>query len=664
MTEALLEDPTATETAAREHEAAVRQLLVDVEQAAARIYAPRTPLSIAGWAEEHRVLPSSSSSEGGRFRCDRIPYLRGIMDALSDPRVPTVVVMKGAQTGGTTVGENWVGWTMDESPAPMLCVWPTEKLLRRWSLTRLDPMIDETPRLAALFARTGLRDSSDALAHKEFPGGTLDLLTARSSSDLRSISAGRIWFSEVDNIIAELAEDGDPIELARSRGETYWDYKEYFESTPTVAGASRIYDELQRSTWNDWHMPCPHCGHVQVLRWRDGMEDGDDDATGIRRFTWEEDSAGEVIPGTVGYTCEANGCFIEERHKAAMLAQGDWIPRFPDRAAVGFHVPAFISPLISWQRIAQRYLRARKSQARMRTFVNNICGLPFAERDGAVSTQFLAARAEVYRARVPDGVRVLSAGGDVQGDSVHLTVWGWGAGEESWLIDWKILEADPSLERTWREVGEYLRTGFPDRAGRQRHIAATCIDAKYQTGNVHRFTRRFAGPNGARAIATQGKEGRGRPVLSDPPAQTRRRSAQRGTRSRMVGIDTVKDLLFGRLQVKEPGPEYVHFPDGLDPAFYAQLTAERLVTEYKNRRPVRVWRKREKDLANEVLDTTVYAYAALVSLGSRVLQDLARLAPASAPAADGSTPDLEPTPPTAPAPRARVRPRVVSRGVY
>lgn len=650
-----------SENSGAESEAYLRLLIGDVESSAERAFAPKSPLSIAEWAEEHRVLPSSSSSEGGRFRNDRIPYLRGIMDALYDPRIQTVVVMKGAQVAGTTIGENWVGWTMDESPAPMLAVWPTDKLLRRWSMTRLDPMIDETPRLARLFNRSGLRDSNDALSHKEFPNGTLDLLTARSSSDLRSISAGRIWFSEVDNIIAELAEDGDPIELARSRGETYWDYKEYFESTPTVAGSSRIFDELQRSTWNDWHMPCPHCDHGQVLRWRDGMEDGDENTSGDRRFVWDEDSAGEVIPGTVCYVCEHCACTIDEWKKTQMLAQGLWIPRHEGRAAAGFHIPAFISPLISWQRIAQRYTRARKNSAKMRTFVNNICGLPYAERDGKVNSSFLAQRAEVYRARVPDGVKVLTAGGDVQGDSVHFTVWGYGAGEESWLIDWKIIEGDPSLEKTWREVGDYLRSGFTDRTGRTRTIAATCIDAKYQTGHVMRFAKRFAGPAGARVIPTQGKEGRGRPVIADPPAATRRRSGGRGIRSRMVGIDTVKDMLAGRLQVKEPGPECVHFPDGLDPAFYAQLTAEKLVTEYKNRRPVRVWRKKEKDLANEALDTTVYAYAALVSLGARVLQDLARLAQAE----PAEVVSLSPT--TAPAPAAArplTRPRVVSKGVY
>jgi terminase, large subunit len=651
----------AIASAAQRHAQAVLTLVEDVQREAQINFAPRTPLSIAEWAEEHRVLPKSSSSEGGRFRNDRVPYLRGIMNALSDPRVPTVVVMKGAQVAGTTIGENWVGWTIDESPAPMLCVWPTEKLLRRWSLTRLDPMIDETPRLARLFGRTGLRDSNDAIAHKEFPNGTLDLLTARSSSDLRSISAARIWFSEVDNIIAELTEDGDPIELARSRGETYWDYKEYFESTPTVAGSSRIYDELTRTTWNDWHMPCPHCKETQVLRWRDGMEDGDENTSGEARFVWDEDSAGEVIPGTVSYICEHCACLISEWKKGWMLERGDWLPRHPGRLAEGFHIPAWISPLISWTRIAQRFSRAKKAESKMRTFVNNICGLPYAERSGKVGASFLQQRAEVYRADVPKGVRVLVAGGDVQGDSVHLTVWGFGAGEEAWLIAWHIVDLDPSLERTWREVSAFLSRGFQDETGRLRYIAATCIDAKYSTGNVHRFCRRFIGPGGAKAIPTQGKEGRGRAVIADPPKETRRR-AGKNIRSRIVGIDTVKDQLFGRLQLKAPGPEYVHFPDGLDPAFYMQLTAEELRTEYRNRRPVRVWRKKAKDLANEVLDTTVYAYAALVSLGPRILQELQKLAqaePADVVSAATSGPTV-----AAAAGRALKRPRTVSKGVY
>jgi len=636
----------------------VTALHSDVLRETQAAFAPRSPLDVGGWSEERRILPKASSSEGGPFRVRRVPYLAGIMDALSNPRVGTVVVMKGAQVAGSTIGENWTGWTMDESPAPMLVVWPTDKLLRRWSLTRLDPMIDATPSLSKLFARTGLRDSNDAIAHKEFPGGTLDLLTARSSSDLRSISASRIWFSEVDNIIAELTEDGDPIELARSRGETFWDYKEYLESTPTVANHSRIYEELTRTTWNDWWMPCPHCKEWQVLRWRDGMEDGDANVAGEARFIWEEDDAGEVVPGTVTYTCEHNACVIDEWKKSSMLAQGEWRPRHPGRQAEGFHIPAFISPLISWTRIAQRYKRAVRSPAKMRTFVNNICGLPYAERTTSVTAHFLRAREEVYRAEVPKGVRVLSAGGDVQADSVQFAVWGWGAGEESWQIEWHRVEGDPALERTWRDVRAFLDKTFLDESGRARVLSAVCIDANYQGAHVHKFAARYVGPNGLRVIPIVGRAGRGRPVLADAPAETRRR-ARRFKPARVVGTDTVKDLLFGRLQVKTPGPEYVHFPRGLDPAFYEQLTAEELRTVYRKKRPMRVWEKKSKDLANEALDMTGYAYAALTSLGPRVLSDLAKLAVQEAQPTTGELPA-----PVKPKPAKLAKPRVVSKGVY
>lgn len=646
------------------NEADARALRDDVITEAFAAYAPRLSISIADCAEQRRILPSSSSSEGGPFRNRRVPYLRGIMDALSNPRVPTVVVMKGAQVAGTTIGENWVLWTMLESPAPMLSVWPTEKLMRRWSLTRLDPMIEMTPELARLFDRTGLRDSNDAIAHKEFPGGTLDLLTARSSSDLRSITAARIWFSEVDNILAEIIDEGDPFELARSRGETYWDYKEYFESTPTVAGHSRIWDELTRTTWNDWWMPCPHCKEYQVLVWRDGMEDGDLDRAGERRFIWERDGAGEVIPGSVTYACSKNGCAIEEHWKTWMLERGEWRPRHPDRLAAGFHIPAFISPLISWTRIAQRFQRATRSQARMRTFVNNICGLPYAEKTRSLTAHFLKQREEDYGADVPDGVQVLVAGADVQSDRVEVCVWGYGAGEEAWVIEWGIINGEPGLARTWRDVSAFLRKGFVDVQGRTRHIAATCMDANYQSARVHRFAAAFVGPNGAKVIPIIGRDGRGRPVLADPPPPSKRRRTKRRRPSRVVGTDTVKDLLSDRLLVAKksapgvPAPEHVHFPTGLDPTFYEQLTAEELRTVYRKKRPVRVWEKKKQDLANEVLDMAVYAYAALVSLGTRIISDLAKLA--------NQTESGEEAPPVKAAarPATKKAPRVYSKGVY
>ncbi len=635
-----------------------------VIQEAQLFFSPRTMRGIAETADAVRILPSSTSSEGGPFRTSRVPYMRKIMDALQNPRVQTVVVMKGAQTAGTTIAENWILWTMLESPSPMLAIWPTEKLLQRWSLTRLDKMIESTPELKRLFNRSGLRDSNDSIAHKEGPGWTLDLLTARSSSDLRSISARRLWFSEVDNVIQEIASDGDPFELARSRGETFWDYKELFESTPTEAGHSRIWAELIRTTWNDWWQACPHCGLEQVFVWSDGMEDGDLNRSGSRRFVWERDKHGEVIPGSVTYACQ-NGCSIEEHHKVRMLAAGEWRPRHPERtSAEGFHIPAWISPFISWTRIAQRFMRATKVEARMRTFINNICGLPYTPSAGRVlQPHFLRSREEEYDAPCPSGVRVLVASCDVQADRIEVMIVGYGAGEEAWVIEWAQLDGEPALSQVWRDLGAFLRSTWTDASRKKRSVSAVCIDARYQSERVHRFAANWVGDNGARAIPIVGVDGRPRPVLATPPPSKRRR-AQKRKPARQVGTDTVKDLLVERLAIKEPGPGYIHFPEGLDPAFYEQLTSEELRTEYRKKRPVRVWRLKREGLANEALDLSVYAYAALTSLGSRVLADLSRLAreqvsgerikesatPAAADSGKGGT-----------TPRAQRRSRVISQ---
>jgi hypothetical protein len=62
---------------------------------------PDPLLTVSEWADRYRVLSQRASSEPGRWRTDRTPYLRELLDALS-PSSPyqRVVLMKGAQVGG------------------------------------------------------------------------------------------------------------------------------------------------------------------------------------------------------------------------------------------------------------------------------------------------------------------------------------------------------------------------------------------------------------------------------------------------------------------------------------------------------------------------------------------------------------------------------------
>src|SRR5262245_11876428 len=99
---------------------------------------PDPLLSVSQWADEHRVLPGKAASEAGRWRTSRTPYLREIMDCLSEHHpAQDVVFMASIQVGKSEAGLCWIGYGIDQAPAPMLVVLPTVLVGERWSRQRL-----------------------------------------------------------------------------------------------------------------------------------------------------------------------------------------------------------------------------------------------------------------------------------------------------------------------------------------------------------------------------------------------------------------------------------------------------------------------------------------------------------------------------------------------
>jgi phage terminase large subunit GpA-like protein len=635
------------------------------------VFAPPPVLSVSQWADRHRVLSSKSSAEPGRYETDRIPYLRAIQDTLGDVVSGEVIVAKSAQVGLSTVSENYIGYVIDQDPSGILVVWPTEKALRNWSTLRLQELIDLTPELARRFPHSGRRSSDDAIERKIFPGGYLAALSAKSTADLRSFSARRATGEEIDEWDPDVSEQGDPLELLRARIRTFWNGKLFLISTPTRARASRIWSELETSSWNEFWVPCPHCDDYQTLRWIDEEKFGHP-KPGTYRLLFERDAGGELIPGTCRYVCDSCGCEIEERHRSGMLERGEWRPRFPDRQPrkTGYHVNTLYSPLVSWDKFAEAFIGAVKDPAKMITFVNTWQGLPYEEDTESLDQHFLKRRATTFpRGRtaeeivLPRGVGLLTAGVDVQGDRLELFLWGWGAGERAWVYDWRQLDGDPARPDVWRELDELLLQAWPHEDGAQLHVAAAAIDAGYLTEQVWKFcharTRR-------KIIATVGRDGRGRKLIEAPSPDRLKRSKATKKPMHVIGVDTGKDMLFARLRITDATqPGYIHFSDALDPAFYEQLTAEQLVTKYIRKRPVRVW-ELKRGHRNEALDGAILNLAALYFLGPAVVASLETLAgrlsqhgqtlraqvAAGAPAGSGILPSA--------APRGR---RILSRGV-
>ncbi len=665
---------------AERYKEATRELWLDALRLSDEQLAAKIRLGIVAFAEAEFELPQDSAVRG-KFRIKRMPFLRGPLEALENPRVRQVVVAKGSQLAFTTLAQIWKAWTMLQSPASMISVWPSQGLLKRYVLLRINPMLEDCESLRALFNRSGLRDSDDSLNHKGFPGGAIDFVTGRSSSQLKSITVQRMHVSELDELEADLKGQGDPLDQARRALRTHHNSKEYLECTPTRAGASRVWRELELSSWNEYFIPCPQCNAPQVLRWREGTENGDSEGSGKYHFVYDLDTAGRVVPGSTRYVCVKCQAKIEHEWKRSMINEGEWVSRYPDREAYqGFHLSALyaLSGDYNWDACAQLFVNGIKKPATRKVFVNTIAGLPYTEEEGdRADLKGLQARAELYGAQIPQGVEFIVGSVDVQGDRLEYLVIGFGAGEEWWIIEWSRVEGDPAKRSTWDKLELELNRDWTDADGVAYGLMGIAIDAGFMSQHVKNFCARFTTKDGVRPIHVIGRAGRARPLMEKPGADVHKRRRSKRP-SWILGTDTMNDLIYARLRITEPGPEYMHSPSDagrVDPAFYPQLTSEKLESVYVGGIPVRKW-VLPADARNEGLDLTRMCYGVFISLGPRVQQQLHKLTlrprvkaerKAQAIGDDGKS--------TAAAPIAqerrslvsakkRTRPRVVSKGVY
>jgi phage terminase large subunit GpA-like protein len=219
---------------------------------------------------------------------------------------------------------------------------------------------------------------------------------------------------------------------------------------------------------------------------------------------------------------------------------------------------------------------------------------------------------------------------------LELEVVGWGPGEESWGIDYRVLYGDPGKLDVWQMLEDALGKTYAGESGVRQRISAACIDSGgHFTQQVYSYCR---GKSGRRIFAIKGATGVGRPIVSAAiPRRTGRN--RRPVDLFIVGVDEAKGLIYSRLKLQEPGPGYCHFParPEYDEEHFAQLTAEKIVTRYQRGFPKREWVKTRP--RNEALDCRVYALAALCILNP-AWEALARRAAAK----DESPPTPKPAP--------------------
>lgn len=510
------------------------------------------------------------------------------MDAVNDPGVETVVVMSSAQIGKTEMLLCVLGYFIDYDPSPILLLQPTLEMAQTFSKDRLAPMLRDTPALHGKVSDSKARSSGNTMLHKTFPGGHITMAGANSPASLASRPIRIVMCDEIDRYPVSAGAEGDPVSLARKRTATFWNRKIVLVSTPTVKGASRIEAAYEDSTQEVWQMPCPSCGEYQQILHRHIVHHNGDD--------------GNLIG--VDAACEHCGAVHGEQEWKR--GPGRWHARAEHHNTRGFHLNEYVSQWRRWIEIERDFLAAKSSPEQLKTWVNTSMGETWEEEGEQINDDDLFHRREKYPAQVPAGALVLVAGVDVQDDRLEAEIVGYGDGEESWGIERRVIWGDPSLPDVWEELDQMLLQTFTHERGAQMHVAATCVDSGgHHTQMVYAFCRER---KARRVFAVKGVGGQGRPIVSAP---RKTRTGQTVTAADLftIGVDEAKRLIYSRLKIHEPGPGYCHFPDTYDQEFFAQLTAEKLVTRYRKGFPVPEWIKTRP--RNEALDIRVYALAAL-----------------------------------------------------
>lgn len=517
-------------------------------------------------------------------------------------------------THNSDIMNNVVGRFAHLDPAPIMMIQPTIDMAQDYSKSRIAPMLRDTKVLNNLFftvknrddfgtAKT--RDGNNTILSKIYPGGRLIMCGSNSPAGLASRPVRVLLADEVDRFAATAGTEGDPVDLASKRMTTFWNHVAGLFSTPTTEGASRIETEYLAGTQEEWQHQCPNCGEYHVLRHTD-MECPD------MEENRDKDGNKTYIIREVLWRCPDCGFQFGERPmKDAPQKYVVQNQVALENGIRSFFVNGFSSPWLTWAEIMKEWFVARGDPVREQVVVNTRFGETY-HLIGAYDdeTQFLRRR-ERYDAELPQGVLLLTAAVDVQGNRLEYEICGWGFDEECWGIQKGVIPGNPDHPRVWQLLDGILDRQYYFRSGSSLTILRTFIDTGgLSTQSVYEYCKKnlYKQRIGIKGWATPGMP------LVDKVSKDRKGF---NLPLQFLGVNDGKQQVMTRLGMEKPGPQFFHFPldddhmgkRGYDQLYFKGIIAEKKEVVYRGGLAKIVWKPIKRDIRNEPLDLRVYNLA-------------------------------------------------------
>ncbi len=578
---------------------------------ATKIMRLKPKLNGTQFADKHYYLSEESSSAAGKWYTH--PWQEEILNAMTDQKSHFVFFKKPTRVGFTKLITIATAYFIAMRPSVQLHYQPDNDEAWGFATDELETMIRDNEIVRDLISTPILTPTEKTTKKKEttlkknYPGGYVECLGAESDKGFNRRTSRVTFADELDawKIASKVA--GNKVMAMFRRGSDFWDRKHILGGKPTKAsydpnadnfdgdGISQVDYWYKQGTMEHRYLPCPECDFLQVFNFEDLLWDKEIVDDKVVRHKTE----------TAHFKCSECESKIFHSSLRSMDAKGKWIAHaeVPIRKkARSFYIWAMLSysPNVTWTDISDEFLEAVGDKERLKNFYNEVLARPWDEETEQIDTKGMIDRKEDYESQVPKGVRVLTAGADVQKDRIECEVVGWGLNFESWSIEYIIFQGDTTQPEVWDRFRDFLMAKrWYNHDGLPVAIYSACVDAGYRTETVTNFTTPL---HDRRVYAIMGANSVQAKFIPKKAGKTKTKDVFFS-----LGVNRGKDELSWHIKSKS-GAGYMHFPNNpmYDHEYFNQLGAE---AKDKTGR----WMPRRK--RNEVFDIRNYNLACLLLSG-------------------------------------------------
>jgi len=328
------------------------------------IQPPRLPLW--EWVEQNIVLslrqPVARGSYG-YYRTDMVPYARGIFDALEDPSLTRVTVVKGAQLGLTLLGYCWVCYCISQDPDPVLIVMPNADIARSKSQQNMMPLIEDSPTVAAQ-----LTTDPDDFKKSEYilRRCAVNWIGANSPANLASRASRYLLLDETEKYPVNVKDEAGAVWLALERAKTFEDFMKVLETSTPVAEHGHISQSYLEGDRRQYNVPCARCGKPFVIDFKRDFKFN----TKVKSKRVDEIARDAFIE------CPSCNKKLNDDDKERMVDDGKWVAEAKtiDPKHATFKLPSWYAKWVTIAQVVQNFLQSKDDPSRLQNFVNSTCG--------------------------------------------------------------------------------------------------------------------------------------------------------------------------------------------------------------------------------------------------------------------------------------------------